>query len=41
MRRASLRAAREILLSARDAGGKQLDGVWEYLRNQLDMEGGR
>lgn len=38
MRAASLRAARELLLAARNAGGKRLDGVWEYLRDELDGE---
>jgi hypothetical protein len=37
-RRLALRAAREILLAAKANGGTGLQGVWEYLRDQLDAE---
>lgn len=35
-RKQALRAARALVLQARNNGGKQLDGIWSYLRDQLD-----
>ena len=32
----ALRDARGILLAVRAAGGTGLNGVWEYLRDELD-----
>ena len=37
-RKQALRQARQIVLDARNAGGTGLQGVWEYLRNELDGE---
>lgn len=40
-RRRALRAARAILLVCKANGGSNLDGIWSYLRDCLDTEGGR
>ena len=36
-RKQALRAARALVLVARSEGGKELDGIWEYLRDELDQ----
>ncbi len=35
-RKQALRAARALVLAARNNGGRGLDGIWEYLRDELD-----
>ncbi len=35
-RKQALQAARALVLAAKNAGGTGLNGVWDYLRDQLD-----